>query len=122
MDVLLYWAAGIVTVGGALALLWRMITAGIKTGKKWDLFLEDWHGTEARPGRPAVPGIMQRMVDLEEGLRIIRHEVFPNSGGSLRDAVDRLEKQATELVATIPSPRNSPEGVPWPLNSASAGK
>lgn len=106
MENILYWAAGIVTVGGAFALLWRMVSAGIRTGKKWDMFLEDWHGTEARPGRPAVPGIMQRMVDLEAGLLEIRHEVFPNSGGSLRDVVDRLEKQATELVAVIPGQRS----------------
>ncbi len=113
----LYWAAGIVTVGGALALIWRFITAGIKTGRKWDMFLEDWHGTEARPGRPAVPGIMQRMVDLEEGLRLIRHEVFPNSGGSLRDAVDRLERQATDLVAQIPVQRTGEQTTAWPVNT-----
>lgn len=111
MEDILYWAAGIVTVGGALALLWKAITATLRTGRKWDMFLEDWHGTEARPGRPAVPGIMQRMVDLEEGLRQIRHEVFPNSGGSLRDAVDRLERQASELVAVIPAQRTG-EQVP----------
>lgn len=106
MEVILYWAAGIVTVMGAGTMLWRLVTAGLRTGKKWDMFLDDWHGSEARPGRPAVPGIMQRMVDLEEGLRTIRHEVFPNSGGSLRDAVDRLERQATDLVSQIPLQRS----------------
>jgi hypothetical protein len=105
VDVLLYWAAGIVTVGGAMALLWRGVSALVRSGKKWDMFLEDWHGTEARPGRPAVPGIMQRMVDLEAGLLEIRHEVFPNSGGSLRDAVDRLEGQFRE-VTLIPTQRS----------------
>jgi hypothetical protein len=117
MENLLYWAAGIVTVGGALALLWRLLTAGVKTGKRWDMFLEDFHGTPARPGRPAVPGIMERLVDqarrmeaLEVNMAAVRHEMFPNSGGSLRDAVDRLEadfRQARDAV--VPSQRRGEE-------------
>lgn len=112
MEDLLYWAAGIVTVGGALALLWRLFTAGMKTGKRWDMFLEDWHGTESRPGRPAVPGIMERLVaqsermdQFERDMNLIRHELFPNSGSSMRDAVDRLEKLAVEATAMIPTQR-----------------
>lgn len=117
MDLFLYWAAGIVTVGGALTVLWRLFIAGNQTRKKWDTFLEDWHGSPARPGRPAVPGVMQRLVDaverldaLEGNVAAIRHEVFPNSGGSLRDAVDRLEVQWREASgALVPSPRRPGE-------------
>lgn len=92
MEDFIYWAGGVLAVGGALAMIWRALVAGLRTGKKWDVFLEDWHGTPERPGRPAVPGVMQRLVDLERELGTVRHELFPNSGLSLRDAVDRLEK------------------------------
>lgn len=114
MQDFLYWAAGIVTVGGALAMLWRLLTAGIKTGKRWDMFLEDFHGTAARPGRPAVPGIMERLVvmaermeSMERGLSEVRHELFPNSGASLRDAVDRLERAipVADTLTNIPIQR-----------------
>lgn len=117
MEQILYWAAAIAVIGGAGTMLWRAITAGLRTGRKWDMFLEDWHGTPERPGRPAVPGVMERLVQLEQGLQEVRHEMFPNSGGSLRDVVDRLERQASDLVATIPSPRPSAEQT-WPTNSA----
>lgn len=103
MEAFLYWAAGIVTVGGAAAMLWRMLMAGRQATKKWDTFLDDWHGSPARPGRPAIPGVMERLVDLELGLREIRHEVFPNSGASLRDAVDRLEKTVNGVGDTLSS-------------------
>lgn len=86
-------------------MVWRMLVAGLRTGRKWDTFLEDWHGTPERPGRPAVPGVMQRLVELEGTVQQIRHEVFPNSGGSLRDAVDRLETVTLEAVSAIPSQR-----------------
>lgn len=112
MEAFLYWAAGIVTVGGAAAMLWRMLTAGRSATRKWDMFLDDWHGTAARPGRPAIPGVMQRLVDLEASLQEIRHEVFPNSGGSLRDAVDRLERTVSgvgDTLGSIPIPRRSQE-------------
>lgn len=116
MQDFLIWAAGIVTVGGALAMIWRALTAGIKTGKRWDTFLEDWHGTEARPGRPAVPGVMQRLVDqsqrleaVEAGLAEVRHEMFPNSGGSLRDAVDRLEAKFREASEPLVPSQRRPE-------------
>lgn len=117
MEMVLYWAAGIVTVGGAFALLWRGVNALIRSGKKWDMFLEDWHGTEARPGRPAVPGIMQRMVDLESGLMEIRHEVFPNSGGSLRDAVDLIRAEIQGVTASVPSQRAGEQTTAWPVNA-----
>jgi len=103
MEDVLYWAAGIVTVGGALALMLKWISAALRHGKKWDMFLDDWNGTPPRPGRPAVPGVMQRLVDLERGQDKITHEIFPNSGGSLRDVVDRLEEAQLKLELTSSS-------------------
>lgn len=57
---------------------------------------EDWHGVPGRPGFPAIPGVPERLAMLEERskkdrelLERIDHEMHPNSGSSLRDAVNK---------------------------------
>lgn len=57
---------------------------------------EDWHGVPGRPGFPAIPGVPERLAMLEERsvqdrelLLKIDHELHPNSGGSLRDQVNK---------------------------------
>jgi hypothetical protein len=101
MEVLAYIAGVIVAVTGALFALTRVAAGMRKTGKRWEDFLDDWHGTPARPGRPAIPGVMERMVDLETGLQVVRHELFPNSGASVRDALDRLEHELSLLKKPV---------------------
>lgn len=49
-------------------------------------FRVDWYGTAARPGVDREPGVMER-------LKTIEGELKPNGGGSLRDAVNRLERR-----------------------------
>lgn len=70
------------TVGAAIA---RPIR---KLGRQQDEFREDWYGLPARPGRTAQPGVMERLGGIEG-------QLHPNGGGSLRDAVNRLD---TKLV------------------------
>jgi hypothetical protein len=52
----------------------------------WEQFMEDWSGTEARPGRSAVPGVMER-------LNKIDGELTKNGGKSVKDTVNRIEKR-----------------------------
>lgn len=47
-------------------------------------FFRDWSGEPARPGRDAVPGVMERLNQIDGTLK-------NNGGSSLRDAVDRIE-------------------------------
>ncbi|KWX00785.1 hypothetical protein LI90_1808 [Carbonactinospora thermoautotrophica] len=65
-----------------------------------DSFLDDWRGTEARPGVPARPGVLARLGALE--LRVdeiagrlgdVERELRLNGGTSLRDAVHRIEQR-----------------------------
>lgn len=51
-----------------------------------DNFMDDWGGEDARPGVVRRPGVMER-------LEWIEHQLKPNSGESLRDAVNRIEQQ-----------------------------
>jgi hypothetical protein len=65
-------------------------------GKKWariDEFIDDWQGAAARPGVSARPGVMAR-------LDAIEHELRPNSGASLRDAVNRVDERTRRAMPT----------------------
>lgn len=92
------WIAGI---GAGVFVLFKFFVAT----RKLFSFLDEVTGEPAAFGRPAKPGLVEK-VDLisaeqaahTEQIQRILHEVYPNSGGSLRDAVDRLER------ASAPSP------------------
>ena len=53
-------------------------------GQNLDNFIEDWHGTAARDGRRAVPGVMQRLNNIDG-------QLTNNGGSSIKDSVDRIE-------------------------------
>lgn len=85
------WLAAIAVVVLVVVKIWPLL-------RKLGHFLDDVAGEPARPGVPARPGLMERLARIE-------HEVFPNSGGSLRDRVDQtadavaaLTTQVTEVV------------------------
>lgn len=84
-------------------------------------FADDWFGEPERDGVPARPGVMERMSAIEsagadtradvrgllERVERVEHELRPNSGLSLRDAVDRVENAvADRLEPTKPNPPN----------------
>lgn len=73
------WGIGLTVVGGLLRKLWPLL-------KKLSDFLDDVAGEPARPGVPARPGLMERVQRIE-------HELFPNSGKSLRDQTNRIEEK-----------------------------
>lgn len=79
--------------------------------KKVVHFFDDFLGEDERPGVPARPGFSERMSQLEKSLEKgtekfstieykldkIDYELRPNSGQSLRDAVNRIEKRVKAL-------------------------
>jgi len=106
------WLIGAAAVVGALLALWKATAAGWRLARRVGHFLDDWAGEAARPGHPARPSAMERLADLDQRVggvegqlgrmceritqvdgRVARveHELHPNSGASLRDAVDRIE-------------------------------
>lgn len=57
---------------------------------------------------PARPGIMDRLASLEATAAVTQAEVTHNGGGSLKDAVVRIERRVNEHVtmphSTPPAP------------------
>lgn len=63
-------------------------------------FLDGVSGKPARFGKPAEPGLFERLENIEARqattiakLDVVNHELFPNSGKSLRDQTNRIEEK-----------------------------
>lgn len=102
LDTALMWGGAITLLGGVGAVLWRAIRAVSTFGGRTTQFFDDWYGEGSRPGVPSRPGVMERLGALEDHIRGVQHEMKPNSGASLRDAVDRANERLAKLC---PDPR-----------------
>lgn len=84
----------ILALGGGIAGYFKIIAPFISRMKKWtatwESFMQDWSGEEARPGRDRVPGVMERLNDIDGELK-------RNGGSSIKDSVDRIEKNVDTL-------------------------
>lgn len=89
----LYWAAAIIAIGGAATVVWKITKPLVTQTKKLlhslDKFTEDWFGTESGPGRDAVPGVMERLNNIDGELK-------HNGGSTMKDALKRLEHSGEE--------------------------
>lgn len=94
----------LVAVGGVVTLLYAKVWPFIRKAVQ---LVNDLLGEEPRPGLPEGRlGVLERMdrmdkriAAVESTVADIRHEVTPNGGGSLRDAVTRLERNSAEIAA-----------------------
>ncbi len=103
-------AENIIAIAALLTAATVITIATIKTSKfikKVVHFFDDFLGEEQRPGVPPRPGFSQRMSRIEKSLETgaerfstienkidrIDYELRPNSGLSLRDAVNRIEER-----------------------------
>jgi len=93
-----FMTIGVVT--GALISLGVLLSPFYKKLKRWgawmERFMRDWEGEEAAPGRDAVPGVMQRLNNMDG-------ELSQNGGfTTVKDRVDRLyENQAIIMEAFV---------------------
>ena len=53
---------------------------------EWRQFMRDWEGEPARDGRDKVPGVMERLNNIDGELK-------RNGGKSIKDTVSRIEKR-----------------------------
>lgn len=87
---LLYWAGAIIAIGGALGVLWKLISPLVKKTKhlldSLSRFTVDWFGEDASPGRDKVPGVMERLNNIDGELK-------HNGGSTMKDAIKRIENK-----------------------------
>jgi hypothetical protein len=105
IDAAVVWSAVAVAIATGVGLLWRVTRRIKRAANRVEEFVDDWTGEPARPGVEARPGVMERLGGMEQRLggiercgadtarRVerIEHELHPNSGTSVRDALDRVE-------------------------------
>jgi hypothetical protein len=96
-NVILMWATAIIAVGGALTVLWKLVTPVVRKAKvllnALDRFTTDWFGEEAAPGRDRVPGVMERLNNIDGELK-------HNGGSTMKDAVKRIENTQKQIIQT----------------------
>lgn len=69
----------------------------LKLFKTWFQFIQDWNGTDEKPGVVERLQIGSDRFDyIEQELKTIKEELFNNHGSSLRDAIDRIEKNTSK--------------------------
>lgn len=72
-------------VGAAFGSLLLISRTFYKLFKTWFKFIEDWNGSENRPG-------------IKERLDFIESELRPNHGSSVKDKVNHLEEQVDLII------------------------
>ena len=82
---------GLAALALALGTLHRYVVApAVRMVNAVRHFLEDWNGQPERPGHDRVPGVVEQ-------IRTVRAEVTPNGGGSMKDALRRVEDKLDGL-------------------------
>lgn len=79
----------IIAVGGAVAVIRPFLNRINKWITTWEQFMVDWAGEPAREGRDAIPGVMERLNNIDGELK-------RNGGKSVKDTVNRIEKRLIE--------------------------
>ena len=99
------WAGGIIL---AIPVAVWFVKKAFPKLRQISHLVDDFVGAEARPGVPARPGIMERLQtieaaqgDLQGDMALVKHEVMPNTGTSLNDAVRRTEARTDALEARL---------------------
>ena len=106
------WLVALVLLIIAVALFVKFVWPVLK---RFADLVDDLLGEDARAGVPARPGLMERMQSVEseqkrqgdeqqrqsEVLALVKHEVLPNTGTSLNDAVRRTEAHARATDAKV---------------------
>lgn len=91
MEKLLYIAGAVAIIGAAVAIIWKTVRGVARLVKRVRDFLDDFYGEPDRPGVPGRPGVMVQLAQIHAELR-------PNGGGSMRDAVNRIELSFEEHI------------------------
>ena len=97
----MFWICALILLGG---LLWKPVKVIWARLREFAMFLDQWNGKPEKRDKAnqiiqhAVPGVSARILTLEEKTERIHHEVTPNHGGSIKDAVKRIEDSSKETA------------------------
>lgn len=89
IELLLGIAVAITTLVGAGLAISQILKPIKAMLNEWKEFMRDWAGEPARDGRDAVPGVMERLNNIDGELK-------RNGGKSIKDTVNRIEKRLIE--------------------------
>ena len=84
-------AGAVVAISAALAIGWKAFLAAVETaiGGRVDRVVQQQHEQDA-DFNEMIGEMAVRLAAIEQCLRDVRSQVFPNGGSSLRDRVDDL--------------------------------
>ena len=89
----MYVASGLISLIVLVSTVWLAVRPTVKAiariNHQLEVFMRDWNGTAAEPGRDAVPGVMERLNRLDG-------ELSRNGGKSVKDTVNRIEKRLVD--------------------------
>lgn len=92
-----WFAAGVLIL---VLLIWAG-SKGVPALRKVMHFIDDVAGEPARAGVPARPGLMERMTTIETSLQQVRHEVTPNHGSTMNDALRSVREDVSGIRETV---------------------
>lgn len=98
VDAAVIWSVAAAAILGLLTLACRAVVAVRRMMQRVDDLVDDWQGVPERPGVPGRPGVMARLRQIESRMAGVEHELRPNSGRSLRDAVDRVDARTQAMA------------------------
>jgi len=92
------WSAAIISIGGAIGVLYKIFAPLFKKTKhlldSLSRFTTDWFGEDEAPGRDKVPGVMERLNNIDGELK-------HNGGSTMKDAIRRVEKKLNEIDSRL---------------------
>ncbi|MCL7377004.1 hypothetical protein [Streptomyces sp. 35G-GA-8] len=119
LDVALVWGGAITVLSGVGFVLWRALQGALRLAGRVEQFMDDWAGAPDRLGVPGSPGVMERVAGIEDRLTAVEHEMYPNSGASLRDAVDLANHRLALLCPDLPDEDKAGAPDPPPMSASS---
>ena len=92
------WSGVVIAIGGALGVLYKIITPVVRKAKHLidalSRFTVDWFGEEEAPGRDRVPGVMERLNNIDGELK-------HNGGSTMKDSLKRVEQTQKKILERL---------------------
>lgn len=97
-ETIMAWAGVVIAVGGAVGVLYKLVSPIVKKTKSLlnslELFTKDWFGDEGDHLHPRRPGVLER-------LTVVEKELQHNGGSSIKDAVRRIENKLNNMDSRL---------------------